>query len=128
MVVSPILLIYGYFIQEKATQMKNLEFRFPQVLIARWCLMLVGVAVVLSGCVAFATHDDHGKSWSGQTGEALKKVWGQPQGQETLPNGFTEIRYDLQRMNCTYWFTLDEAGKIVDYRYKVGTLGTCKPT
>lgn len=115
-------------ILEDAMQTKKFEFWFSQGWHVRWCLALVCMAVVLSGCVLFATQDDHGKAWTGETGEKLKKLWGQPQGQETLPNGFTEIRYELQRMNCTYWFTLDEAGKIVGYRYKVGTLGTCKPT
>jgi hypothetical protein len=85
------------------------------------------IATVLSAsCSLFTTNDDFGESWKGAPIERLQRAWGTPA--ETVRNndGTSELRYDLFKGTCTYYFTTDAAGKIIAYRWKTNG-GSCKP-
>ena len=86
-----------------------------------------GATVLLVGCVMFTSNDDFGVSWSDKQLSHLTRVWGPPSAQDTKADGSVEVRYDMERARCTYWFTANPEGRIVGYRYRVGDWGTCKP-
>jgi len=87
----------------------------------------VCAATLLASCTLFTSNDEFGLSWSGKPVDQLKQSWGQPADQQKHSDGSSEIRYDLAELRCTYWFTVDKAGKIVSYRYAIGQWGSCKP-
>ena len=87
----------------------------------------VCAATLLASCTLFTSNDEFGLSWSGKPVDQLKQSWGQPAEQSRHTDGSSEVRYDLAEIRCTYWFTVDNAGKIVSYRYAVGQWGSCKP-
>ena len=96
----------------------------PRRMLAALC---AAACFCVCGCAVFYTHDHFGRSWSGKMLTQITQAWGDPAAQEILPDGSTEIRYDIKKWRCTYWFTADKTGKIVSYRYEVGQWGTCKP-
>jgi hypothetical protein len=73
------------------------------------------------------TNADFGESWQGKSLDRLKHQWGNPQSEVANRDGTSEVRYELFRGGCTYWFTTNASGTIVAYHYKVNGLGTCKP-
>ena len=87
----------------------------------------VCATVWLSGCGAFLSNDEFGLSWSGKQLSQLTQAWGKPAAQLTHADGSTEVRYDMTEVRCTYWFTANNDGRIVSYRYQVGPWGSCKP-
>ena len=82
----------------------------------------------LSACSAFVSNDEFGMGWSGKPVDQLKTAWGQPSAEHKHWDGSTEISYEMTDIRCTYWFTVDRAGKIAAYRYAVGEWGSCKPS
>ena len=82
---------------------------------------------LLSGCSLVSSDQDFGESWTGQPIESLKRQWGAPSGETSNADGGSDVRYEIPKWGCTYWFTSDASGKIVRYRYKVEPFGTCKP-
>lgn len=96
----------------------------------RSCAFLVlaaASAAVLTGCSLFLSNSTFGESWTGKPIESLKSQWGPPQGEVANSDGTGEVRYEMRKWGCTYWFASDTSGKIVSYRYKVDAWGTCKP-
>ena len=91
-------------------------------------VVMLAAACVVSACSVFVSNDEFGMAWSGKPVEQLKYAWGQPNGEEQHLDGSTEIRYDMTAIRCTYWFTVNNAGKIAAYRYVVGQWGSCKPS
>lgn len=90
-------------------------------------ILTVTPLAVLAGCSLFISNSTFGESWTGSPIESLKHQWGAPQGEIAHPDGSREIRYEMPKWGCTYWFVSDPSGKIVSYRYKAEALGTCKP-
>ena len=90
-------------------------------------VVAVALVWVLTGCSLFVSNSSFGESWTGKPIEKLKHQWGAPQGEVANPDGTGEVRYEMPKWGCTYWFASDASGTIVSYRYKVDTWGTCKP-
>lgn len=94
----------------------------------RWLTAtVVALGAAASGCSLFVTNAAYGGSWTGKALDQLKRQWGSPSEESVLENGGREVRYELFNGGCTYWFSANDSGKIVAYRYKVNGWGTCKP-
>lgn len=81
----------------------------------------------LSACSLWVGQDALGQSWVGQSLATLKSQWGTPQGETAQANGGVEVRYDVPKSGCTYWFTANAVGQIVSHRHQREAWGTCKP-
>lgn len=81
----------------------------------------------IAGCSLFVTEDFFGERWQGRSLQEIEDAWGLPAQSLNKDNGEMEIRYDLFKGTCRYYFIVNREGKIVGHRYESPGLATCKP-
>ena len=80
--------------------------------------------VIVSACTpppAGPTYDEHVARWVGDTEVNLVSAWGLPAGTHALETGGRIVEYTKKQEGsvvCTTRFTIDEAGRIIQYVYR----------
>lgn len=91
----------------------------------RKALAVVGCMAILCGCALFTSWDDVTNTWIGSPIARLQAAHGSPSKVTPLPDGQSEYRYDLKKLDpsCVQYWVINAEGIIVGQRHT----GYCSP-